>query len=212
VSRFLERYYPYFPIIGLGGYLLIFTVAIQFYPGGSINLPHATGFSFFHNFLCDVMDPVTKSNVYNPARMMAVVSHVILSFTMIGFFYILPEIFKQRNRNFYLVRYFGMFTMVIFIFMYTRYHDHIVTLTGILGTLALVPFFLELRDYGNNRLKQLAWFCFLLSCVVFFIFETKLGFYYLPFLQKITFVLDACWAIWVCLIVFRKNRLGSQAI
>jgi hypothetical protein len=206
VKKLVKRYYPYLPIIGFAIYLPIFCVATGFYPGGSINLPQAKGFSFFHNFLCDVMDPVTKSGLYNPARFVAIVSHLVLSLTMISFFYILPEIFEKRNRNFYLTRYFGMSTMAIFIFMYTSYHDLIVTLTGILGTFALFPFFLELGDYYHNRFKQLAWLCFLLSIVVFFIFETKFGFYYLPFLQKITFVLDACWAIWVSLIVFRKNR------
>lgn len=203
---FSQRYYPYLPIFGMGLYLIIFTIAALYYPGGSINLPHAEGYSFFHNFLCDVMDPVTKGGVINPARMLAIVSHLILSVTMISFFYILPEIFEQKNRNFYLIRYFGMFTMTVFIFMYTRYHDLIVTLTGVLGTLALVPFFIELRSYPDKGLKQLAVLCFIMSIIVFFIFETKFGFYYLPFLQKITFVLDAWWVIWVSLIVFRKKQ------
>lgn len=205
--RLLERHYTHLPIIGLGLYLLVFSVATQFYPGGSFNFPYASGYSFFHNFLCDVMDPITKNGVFNPARFLAVVSHLILSFAMICFFYVLPEIFEQRNRNFYLVRYVGMFTMAVFIFMYTSHHDLVVTLTGILGTIALVPFFLELKSYNNKRLKQLAWLCFTLSILVFFIFETKIGFYYLPFIQKITFGLDTWWVVWVSLIVNRKNRM-----
>ena len=209
--RLLERHYTHFPIIGLGLYLLVFSVATQFYPGGSFNLPQASGYSFFHNFLCDVMDPITKNGVLNPARFLAVLSHLILSFAMICFFYVLPEIFEQRNRNFYLVRYVGMFTMAVFIFMYTSQHDLVVTLIGILGTIALIPFFLELKDYSNKRLKQLAWLCFILSILVFFIFETKLGFYYLPFIQKIAFGLDGWWVIWVSVIVKRKNRMLVQA-
>lgn len=196
----------------MGLYVVIFVFSAIEYPGGSFNLPHAVGFSWFHNFLCDVMDPVTKGGLINPARTLAVVSHVVLSLTMISFFYILPEVFERRNRNFYLVRYAGMFTMTVFIFMYTSHHDLIVTLTGVLGTVALLPFFIELRDYSNNALKQLAWLCFALSIVVFFIFETKLGFYYLPFLQKIAFVLDAGWVIWVSLLVSDKNRLMMKTV
>ena len=101
--------------------------------------------------------------------------------------------------------------MAVFIFMYTSQHDLVVTLTGILGTIALMPFFLELKDYSNKRLKQLAWLCFILSILVFFIFETKLGFYYLPFIQKIAFGLDGWWVIWVSVIVKRKNRMLVQA-
>ncbi|MCZ8215580.1 MAG: hypothetical protein O9262_05030, partial [Cyclobacteriaceae bacterium] len=111
--RFIKNYYPYFPIVGFALYLVVFTLAAFQYPGGSFNLPNESGYSFFHNFLCDVMDPITKGGVFNPARMLAVVSHIILSLTMISFFYMLPEIFENRNRNFFMIRYFGMFTMTV---------------------------------------------------------------------------------------------------
>ena len=204
--------YPYFPIAGLCLYLIIFMVAAGNYAGGSFNEPNADSYSFFNNFLCDVMDPITKGGLYNPARGLAVVSHIILSLAMISFFYLLPEIFSNRGKNFYLTRYIGMMTMGIFVFMSTSYHDLVVTLTGVLGTFALIPFFVELRDHPNNQLKQLAYTCFILSIVVFFIFETKIGFYYLPFLQKITFMLDAVWVVWVSLIVLRKNQLNLDAV
>ncbi len=201
-----KNYYPYFPIVGMGFYLIIFSIAASTYAGGSINVPAADSYSFFNNFLCDVMDPVTKRGDFNPARNLAIISHLILSFAMICFFYLLPEIFSKRGKNFYLIRYTGMFTMSVFIFMYTSYHDLVVTLTGIFGTIALIPFFIELRYYPNKLLKILAYVCFTLSIIVFFIFETKIGFYYLPFLQKVTFLFDTVWVIWVSLIVLRKNQ------
>lgn len=206
MASWIKHNYPYFPILGFILYLLVFLLAALQYPGGSFNLPQSSGYSFFHNFLCDVMDPITKGGILNPARSLAVVSHIILSLTMISFFYMLPEIFERKSSNFFMIRYFGMFTMSVFMLMATSYHDLIVTLTGVLGTLALIPFFIELRYYPEKRLTQLAYCCFFMSIVVFFIFESKIGFYYLPFLQKITFMLDAWWVIWVSLIVQRKRR------
>ncbi|MEQ8927123.1 MAG: hypothetical protein RLO81_14985 [Fulvivirga sp.] len=208
----IKYYLPFIPIIGMGAYLLVFSIAAIDYPGGSINKTSADGYSFFHNFLCDVMNPVTQGGKENSARGMAIISHLILSFTMITFFYLLPEIFAHKNRNTNLVRVFGVITMTVFIFMFTEYHDSIVTLTAILGTVALVPFFLELRNYPNKGLKQLAYVCYALSVIVFFIFETKIGFYYLPFLQKITFAFDAWWVIWVCCIVIRKNQSAKLVL
>ena len=186
-------------------YLLVFTIAALDYPGGSENVPNAVGYSFFHNFLCDAMNAVTHIGTPNPARSLAVKSHLILSATMIAFFFILPEIFNWKNRNTQLIRYVGMLTMTVFIFMYTPLHDHIVTATGVLGTIALIPFFIEMRKYPDGWLKYLAYICFALSIIVFFIFETKMGYYYLPFLQKITFAFDAAWVIWVSLIVSKKQ-------
>jgi len=204
------KYLPYFPILGMGLYIIVFILAATSYPGGSINIPHATEYSYYHNFLCDVMNPITQSGTLNDARPLAIISHLILSFTMICFFYILPRIFSEENRNTKLIAYFGVASMTVFIFMYTEYHDQIVTITGILGTIAFIPFFIELYRYKNRGLKQLAYLCYALSIIVYFIFETKFGFYYLPFLQKITFVVDAWWVIWSCLIVIRKQKASFE--
>jgi hypothetical protein len=204
--KFIQRYYPYIPIVGLGLYVVVFIIAAMDYPGGSDNVPSAIRYSFFNNFLCDVMTPTVHGGEYNPARALATVSHLILSTAMIAFFYLLPELFSWSNRNTLVIRYIGMLTMTVFVFMYTPFHDKIVTATGVLGTVALVPFFIEMRKYPNGLLKTLAYTCFALSIIVFFIFETEVGYYYLPFLQKITFFFDAWWVIWVSVIVLKKNQ------
>jgi hypothetical protein len=95
--------------------------------------------------------------------------------------------------------------------MYTEYHDEIVTATAVFGTLALIPFFIELKNYSNSGLKNISLACFGLSVIVFLIFVSKIGFYYLPFIQKMAFVLDASWAIWVSLIVIKKNKFSAEA-
>lgn len=212
MKKFETKYLPYFPIFGLGLYIIVFTFAASLYPGGSINQPNANGYSFYHNLLCDAMDPITQSGIINNARFMAIISHLILSFTMISFFYILPKIFPVKNRNTKLIAYFGIASMTVFIFMCTEYHDLIVTITGVLGTIAMIPFFIELRHFKNKGLKQIAYLCFSLSIIVFLIFETKIGFYYLPFIQKITFAVDSCWVIWSCLIVINKNKTSLKLV
>ena len=106
MNKFETKYLPYFPIIGLGLYIIVYTFAVSAYPGGSINYPNANGYSFFHNLLCDAMDPITQSGSINGARFMAIISHIILSLTMISFFYILPKIFPVKNRNTKLIAYF----------------------------------------------------------------------------------------------------------
>ena len=212
MNKFEKKYLPYFPIFGLGLYIIAFAFAASEYPGGSISYPYANGYSFYHNFLCDIMNPITQTVIINNARFLAIISHMILSFTMISFFYILPKIFDVKNRNTTLIAYFGMATMTVFIFMYTEYHDLIVTITGVLGVIALIPFFIELQNFKNKGLKLLAYLCYALSIIVFFIFETKIGLYYLPFLQKITFVLDAYWVIWSCIIVINKNKTPLKLV
>jgi len=202
----LKSKYPYYPIFGLISYVFLFSIAVNKYPGGSINDMASEGYSFFHNFLCDLMLSITENGNTNHARPIAIIGHLMLSFAMISFFYILPEIFSYKNLNTLLIRCFGVLTMSIFIFMYTQYHDLVVTLTGMFGIAALLPFMLEMRSYEVRGLKLLSYLCIALSLIVFISFETKIGFYYLPFLQKITFLFDAWWVVWVSLIVAKKRK------
>lgn len=210
MNNFKTKFLPYFPIVGLGLYVLLFTYAATFYPGGSTNLPNAKGYSFFHNLLCDAMDPVTKGGMENNARSLATISHYILSLTMICFFYLLPKVFPVKNLNTKLTAFFGMATMTIFVFMSTEYHDFTVLLTGIFGTIAMIPFFIELRRFKNQGYKAIVIFSFAMSIVCFLIFETKIGIYYLPIVQKFTFALDSVWVIWTCILVLNRNKIAHQ--
>lgn len=210
MKKFTTKYLPYFPIFGLGLYILLFTYAATFYPGGSTNHPDAKGYSFFHNLLCDAMDPVTKGGMKNDARFLATISHYILSLTMICFFYLLPKVFNVKNLNTKLTAFFGMATMTVFVLMSTKYHDITVTLTGVFGTIAMIPFFIELYRFQNKAYKQIVYLSFALSIICFLIFETKIGIYYLPIIQKITFGVDTVWVIWTCLIVLHKNRMAQK--
>jgi hypothetical protein len=203
----MKNYTSYFPIFGMALYLILFTVAAVQYPGGSYNDSYFQGFSVFHNFLCDLMHPITESGALNPARPMAILAHLVLSLTMVCFFYILPEIFDVENKNTSLIRWFGMITMTVFFLMYTQYHDLIVIFTGLFGTIALIPFFIELSKYPMRGISILAYSCFALSIIVYISYNTKIGFYYLPFLQKITFLFDATWVIWVSFIVMKKRQV-----
>jgi len=206
-----NKYIPYFPIVGMAVYLILFVWAALLYPGGSDNLPmDENGYSFFHNFLCDTNNKISHSGIKNSGQFIAVLAHLTLSFTMMSFFYILPEIFSHQNRNTKLIRFFGMLTMAIFGFMYQQsLHDLIVTLTGIFGSMAFVPIFIELIKFKNKAFVGLTYLVFVLSIIVFLSFQTDIGIYYLPFIQKFVFIIDAILVVWTALIVIRKNKIPA---
>ncbi len=192
----------------MGLYLILFTVAAILYPGGSDNIPTAqNGYSFFHNFLCDTNNEFSHSGIRNPGQPIAVLAHLVLSFTMMSFFYILPEIFSKQNRNTKLIRLFGVLSMAIFTFMYQEdLHDLIVTLVGVFGSMAFVPIFIELVKFEDKAFKALTYLVFIMSILLFLGFETKIGIYYMPFFQKFAFIVDATLVIWASLIVVRKGE------
>ena len=192
----------------MSAYLIFFVVAACLYPGGSDNLPTSeNGYSFFHNFLCDTNNKITQSGLTNPGQSIAVFAHLVLSFTMMSFFYILPRMFEKQNRNTKLIRLLGVLAMAIFTFMYQEdLHDLIVTLVGIFGSMAFVPIFIELVKFKNRAFKALTYLVFIMSILLFLGFETKIGIYYMPFFQKFAFIIDATLVVWAALIVIKKNK------
>ncbi|NQY06641.1 MAG: hypothetical protein HRT68_10775 [Flavobacteriaceae bacterium] len=200
-------FFQYTPIVGLIIYVLVYSYAITFYPGGSFNYPDATSYSFTHNLVCDAMDAYTPNGALNNARPLAVSAHIILSITMICFFIIVPGIFTKRNTNTSLIKYCGVLSITAFIFLYTSYHDTMVIITAIFGTMAMIPFFLELRSLKNKKYTLIAYIGFTSSFIVFLSFVSDVGRYYLPFVQKISFIIDAVWIVWSCFIV--KKFFGS---
>lgn len=190
-------------------YLIMFTTAALMYPGGSDNVPNAQeGYSFFHNFLCDTNNEFTHSGLKNNGKILANLAHIVLSFTMMSFFYVLPGIFERSNRNTKLIKILGVLAMAIFTFMYQEeLHDLVVTLVGIFASMAFVPIFIELVKFKNRPFKILTYIVFVMSICLYLGFETKVGIYYMPFLQKFVFLVDATLVIWTGVIVVKKNRM-----
>lgn len=195
------------PIFGIMIYVLLYYWGAQKYAGGSYYFPDTIGYSFAHNLICDLMLPEGINGEFNQGRLLGVIAHLFLSASMITFFYILPKIFTHENMNTSMTRYIGMASMIVFIFLFTEYHDIIVVLLGIFGTMALIPLFKELKRYDHLNLKLYVYFCFFMSVVVLLSFLTKVGYYYLPLLQKLVFIIDAIWVIWICQLVFQNQKL-----
>jgi hypothetical protein len=168
-------------------------------------------YSYSNNLFCDLMLDNSDSDLFQKIRITAKVGHVILAIGMISFFYIIPHIFNDQNRNITITKYAGMLSMTMFIFLSTQMHDTFVTITGILGLIALIPLFLEYyknRDYLGLH-SYYGMFCVCLSLIVFFIFETKYLIDYLPPIQIISFILDSIWVFWVSYLVGKRFKLSA---
>lgn len=212
MKHFIKKSYPYFPIFGLIAYVIFFFIASYQYPENPLNQAAVQGYSFFHHFLCDLMYAITPEGLVNTARPIAIMGHFLLSFAMISFFYILPEIFSYTNINTWITRFFGIISMIAFAFLFTDYHDRIVTIVGAVGTVSVFAFLLEIKNYSGKGFRILTYVCLILSFTVFIGYETKVGIYYLPLLQKITFIIDGWWVIWVSLLVAEKNQKSLQVV
>jgi hypothetical protein len=202
----IYRYLNYLPIAGLILFCFFYAYAAFIFPGGSYTKPNAQQYSFFHNLICDTMDVITINGTPNNARSVAVISHVILSISVGLFYLILPKIFTTKSFATKFISIGGMITMTVFAFMFTDFHDEIVVLTAVLGSITMVPFFFKLNELKQVNYRMFAYFGFSLSILVFVMFILNMGLFYLPFIQKIAFISDAIWVIWTCLIVSKNTK------
>ena len=205
IQRILNKV-PYFPFIGLPAYVVFTVWAGLKYPGGSINDPNASGFSYFNNFFCDLMVDTTENGIKNPARPIAMIGHIFLSVSMIIFFAIVPEIFKVKNFVTRSIQVFGVISMVFFIFFYTKQHDTLVWYTGVSGTLASLFLLYEIFKFNNKGLISITFLALILSIFNFVSFVSGFCIDWLPFIQKFSFLIDAIWVFWICAIVIKKRK------
>ena len=155
------RILNYLPIAGLILFCFFYAYAALIFPGGSYTKPNAQQYSFFHNLICDTMDVTTINGTPNNARSIAVISHIILSVSLGLFYLILPKIFTTKSFVTKFISTGGIITMTVFAFMFTEFHDEIVVLTAVLGSITMVPFFFKLNIISNIYLIHFYQFKFI---------------------------------------------------
>lgn len=87
-------------MIGAIQWIILTTVAMAYYPGGTALDPFATGFSFYYNYISDLGVTVVYSGVPNPvSHVMFVVAGIIHSCGLIAYFVGLFVIFHKSNKE-----------------------------------------------------------------------------------------------------------------
>ncbi len=177
------------PIVSIIFYVLFFIWAKSNYGGESDN------YLMTSNLLCDMMEKLTNTGQYNYARPIAVTGHIVLFLGMTIFFYMVPLEFKGFDMMSSLIQYLGVSSMILFIFLYTDYHDELVLIAGTLSTASGILLSYRYLKSESSIGRNFAIFCLFLSVCVFISFQFKIALEHLPSLQKTVFVLDSIWVL-----------------
>jgi hypothetical protein len=73
-------------------------VAIARYPGGSYADPHAHGFDFVHNFVCDLLASTAQDGAANPGAPCALAGMLAAFAALPPFWLLQPRLFAERRR------------------------------------------------------------------------------------------------------------------
>lgn len=205
-----KLYLMLFPLAGIGLFAFFYALSALNYPGGSWNFTDRTGFSFWHNYLCDLLDDYAINGEVNTARFFARAALGILCISLFLIWFSLPKLFTIKSINLTIMRLSGLLSLVVTLFLASGTHDLILRIAGIFGGVAVITCLVELYKIRYYKLLKLGVFCLIVFFVNYFIYETSYYIKILPVLQKITFISFIVWFVCLDIQLYRKLNLYNE--
>ncbi|MGB5818936.1 MAG: hypothetical protein WBG90_05585 [Saonia sp.] len=194
------------PLVGMVFFILFYIIAAISYPGGSHILPDQIGFSFWNNYLCDLLDRYAINGELNSARFVARTSLAVLCVSLLLLWAYLPGFFSVKSMNQKIMLWTGMASFVVTLFLTAKTHDSIVRIAGVFGAIAFISCFIELFKARHFKLFVFGLICLLIFLGNFYIYETGSFLNTLPIFQKVTFVCCLIWFAFLNISFYRKLK------
>lgn len=172
---------------------MLFYVATIYYPGGSQFNHYAQAYSWEHNYWCNLLYKNALNGEPNKARLIALFAMICLNSSVAGFWLLFPTLTKLGFSKKLLIQFSGILSMLIASFISSKLHDSLILLASLFGLVALVG-----TLYVLLKLHWIVVFyfgllnLFLLALNFLFYFNDTL-IYFLPILQKVTFITFLSW-------------------
>ncbi|MFZ1528508.1 MAG: hypothetical protein WAT19_07155 [Ferruginibacter sp.] len=192
------------PVAGMIVFILFYLTAVFYYPGGSQADKNAAGFSWQHNYWCNLLDDNAINGMVNDSKPFAITGMVILAFS-IAVFWIQVSRHADTGKTlkiFILVP--GILSMILLFLLLTGInHDDATNFASAAGFIAIIATLVQL--YKNKWLGL-----FYVGLVNMLLIVLNNYFYYqadllpfLPLVQKISF---AAFLAWFCAVSLKMYR------
>ncbi len=189
-----RKWQIYLPVGGIILFALLYITATLLYPGGSDIDRNAKGFNWLHNYWCELMAPHSQNGQPNTARSVAIFAMCVLAASLALIWYYVPPHLPLRKLLQKLISWSGILSMIMLFFLFTNDHDNVINVAASLGFTAML-----LTSAGLYRKKMFFLFALGMICFLLGLLNTWLYYsgqrYYLPIIQKITFILFLVWFI-----------------
>jgi len=194
------------PLIGIGLFIFLYIIAAIGYPGGSWAVPNQEGFSFWNNYLCDLLDKYAINGELNSGRYFARFSLAALCSGILLLWINLPRLFSRKSITKSIMWYSGILSLISTLFLTSGTHDITVRIAGFFGVIAFISCFIELYKAGHYKLFTFGVLCLGIFLLNYYIYETGTFIGNLPIIQKITFVSFILWFVFLDIFFFRNVK------
>ena len=196
-----------FPLAGIILFIILYIIATFLYPGGSQFDKNARGFSWLHNFWCNLLNEHAINGAINKAQPFAIAGMIVLAVSLIWFWLLFSLLISTHKRLNLFVQATGFTAMLTSLLLFTEInHDLITNLSSLLGILAVTGTFILLYKKRWTAFLYFGYFNLFLIALNNFCYYTPGYIYYLPIIQKITFLAFLSWMALLCLHTYNKQQ------
>ncbi len=194
------------PTFCIALFIALYIYSTSLYPGGSYSNPSQLGYSWVHNYLCNLVGPNALNGQINEAKNISIIAIFILGFG-IGYFYLIfPRYFEMRKLWRRVIQSAGVASMFFAVFLFTDQHDLVLNIAGILGVITIFGSLVALSRHNAYGLMWTGLACCFLIAANAYIYYTKLFIDWLPLIQKITITILLLWIVLMNLSFYQSEK------
>lgn len=192
------------PVAGSLLFFLLYYIATRYYPGGSHYNTREAGFSWIHNYWCNLLDERSINGMPNTARPIALAAMLVLCVSLAIFWWQFPNHTRLRKPYRLSIQIFGSLAMINALLLLTPLnHDLVINISSGFGLLATLGTMIGLYRNGWRLLFYFGLFNLGMVIANNILYYNSGLAEYLPVVQKISFF---SFLLWICLICTKQLR------
>jgi len=189
-------------------FFAFYAASALLYPGGS-KYDHAQpGFSFVHNYFCDLLSPVAVNGEPNRGRAFGLVAMALVVPTLALFWHSVVALFPMQRAHVVTTRVAGSVSALGTLLLLTPFHDWAVQIGGGFGLVAFGAVLSALPRARHGALFSGGIGAAAVSSACFFIWRTGIALPALAPLQKLAFALFLAWVLVASVAASRDSVAG----
>jgi hypothetical protein len=196
------------PTIGIAIALCLFVVAASYYPGGTTLSADTVGYSWVHNFVSALFQPVALNGDANPARSFAIAAMLLLCLSWGLMFWQISRQVKARVHQ-KTIEISGLGLMVYAFLIVTPLHNLMVDLALLFGLVALFATTHDLYLERHPLLFGWGALCLALLMVSAMMYYGNVLYGLLPVMQKVSLGASSGWLITVYYTRLRQGHFAK---
>lgn len=189
----LRDWWGLYPAIAIAVYFVLFFVAAEMYPGGSQADLKSTGFSWVHNYWCELMNHEAMNGQPNPGASLAIIAMIFAGSAVGIFFYRLPLYCRATDAQARVIRVSAALTGGSGVLLFGDFHNPALLCFSLAGLITFVTALVILVKNGHRWFFAAGLTAVLLTQINNVMYYLRLGVQHIPWFQKIAIAAALLW-------------------